>query len=99
MKYEFYSSTNGKKVEWRWRLKATNNKIVASGEGFSSKTHALRGIKIHQKCAATQTINEVDSKGATIKSWGAAPEKKINKKPLDIGLVRILKEARGEAIR
>lgn len=31
--------------EWRWRLKATNGKIIAtSGEGYNSKSNADRAI-------------------------------------------------------
>ena len=29
--------------EWRWRLKADNGEIVASGEGYTTKDDAVRG--------------------------------------------------------
>jgi len=41
--FEAYQSRNKK---WRWRLKAKNNKIIASsGEDFSSKQACLKAIK------------------------------------------------------
>lgn len=34
MKYEMYKDNRG---EWRWRLKAGNGEIIASGEGYHNK--------------------------------------------------------------
>jgi len=40
-KFEYYEATDG----WRWRLKATNGKIIATGgEAYSSKRTCLGGI-------------------------------------------------------
>jgi uncharacterized protein YegP (UPF0339 family) len=33
MQFELYKSG----TEWRWRLRAANNKIVASGEGYKNR--------------------------------------------------------------
>jgi uncharacterized protein YegP (UPF0339 family) len=44
---EIYQSDNdmgAPSEEWRWRVKAGNNEIVASGEGYSSKRDAKRGF-------------------------------------------------------
>jgi uncharacterized protein YegP (UPF0339 family) len=42
-KFELYKSPNG---EYRWRLKATNGQVIATGgEGYSSKTAAQNGIQ------------------------------------------------------
>jgi len=35
-----------RKLEWRWRLKARNGRIVAdSGEGYKSKTKCVRAVE------------------------------------------------------
>ena len=36
MKYEMYRDDSIKR-EWRWRLRATNGNIIASGEGYANK--------------------------------------------------------------
>jgi uncharacterized protein YegP (UPF0339 family) len=44
---EIYQSDNdmgAPSEEWRWRVKAGNNEIVASGEGYGSKRDATRGF-------------------------------------------------------
>lgn len=33
----------GSTTEWRWRVRAGNGEIVASGEGYTTKGDALRG--------------------------------------------------------
>ncbi|BBO32552.1 hypothetical protein PLANPX_2164 [Lacipirellula parvula] len=43
MEYHVYKDNAG---EWRWRLLASNKKIVAdSGEGYTAKADCLAGIK------------------------------------------------------
>ena len=37
---EIYKSKDG----WRWRVKGKNGEIVASGEAYSSRSSALRGV-------------------------------------------------------
>ena len=38
-KFEIYEDASG---EWRWRLRATNGKIIAtSGEGYVKKQHCV----------------------------------------------------------
>ena len=42
--YEVYKDTNG---EWRWRLWAANNKVIAdSGEGYANRTDCLSAIEL-----------------------------------------------------
>lgn len=31
-------------AQWRWRLVAGNGEIVASGEAYVSRAHAIRGV-------------------------------------------------------
>ena len=51
-RFEIYQSKNG---EWRWRLRAPNSKIIASGEGYSSKRNAINGIEA-VRCYAEDSI-------------------------------------------
>lgn len=37
--------------DWRWRLKAGNGEIVASGEGYTRREDALRGFRDMVKSA------------------------------------------------
>jgi uncharacterized protein YegP (UPF0339 family) len=48
--------------EWRWRLRAANGEIVASGEGYSSEQHVKDGIKalVAAVDAATRWHPEAD---------------------------------------
>lgn len=38
---EFYEDSNG---DWRWRVKARNAEIVATGESYGSEADAVRGF-------------------------------------------------------
>jgi uncharacterized protein YegP (UPF0339 family) len=45
--------------EWRWRLVASNGNIIAdSGEGYSSKQGAKRGIESVKRVAADAEVRE-----------------------------------------
>ncbi len=57
-KFELYKSKNG----YRWRLKAGNGEIVATGEEYSSKDGAKKGCESVQRAAASAEIVEVDAK-------------------------------------
>lgn len=52
-KYEVYPDGSGR---WRWRLKARNHEIIASGEGYTNKTDAVRGVETHRKLAALARV-------------------------------------------
>jgi uncharacterized protein YegP (UPF0339 family) len=54
---ELYKSPNG---EYRWRLKATNGQVIATGgEGHSSKAAAQNGIASVKRAAADASVEEV----------------------------------------
>jgi uncharacterized protein YegP (UPF0339 family) len=54
---ELYKSPNG---EYRWRLKATNGQVIATGgEGYSSKAAAQNGIASVKRAAADASVEEV----------------------------------------
>lgn len=42
MKFELYKSG----TEWRWRLRAGNNEIVASGEGYQNRADCVRAVNL-----------------------------------------------------
>lgn len=47
-KFELYKDRSG---EFRFRLKAANGEIIASSEGYTSKSGALNGIESVKKNA------------------------------------------------
>jgi len=58
MHFDLYKDTAG---YWRWRLKATNGKIIAdSGEGYANKSDAERGIVL-VKTSNTAPVKETSS--------------------------------------
>lgn len=40
MRFELYKSG----VEWRWRLKASNGEIIASGESYKNRQDAVAAV-------------------------------------------------------
>ena len=57
MEFELYKDKSG---EWRWRLQAANNKIVAdSGEGYHNKDDCIHGINLVKSTDASTPVNEV----------------------------------------
>jgi len=51
--YEIYVD---RQLQYRWRLKARNGEIVATGESHPQKGNALRAIEWVQVNASTQRI-------------------------------------------
>ena len=56
-KFEVYKGKGG---EFRFRLKAGNGEIIATGEGYSSKQACLNGIESVKKNAPDAPVVEVD---------------------------------------
>ncbi len=54
-KFELYKSASG---EYRFRLKATNGQIIATGEGYKTKASALNGIESVRKNAQTAEVDD-----------------------------------------
>jgi uncharacterized protein YegP (UPF0339 family) len=52
-KFEIYKDRKG---EFRWRLRAGNGEVIATGEGYSSKDGCKKGIKSVQKNAKAAEI-------------------------------------------
>jgi len=42
MKFELYRSSS----EWRWRLRAANGEIVASGEGYRNRDDCIHAVTL-----------------------------------------------------
>lgn len=56
-KFEVYKDAKG---EFRFRLKAANGEIIASGEGYKTKAACLNGIESVKKNAPVAEIVEND---------------------------------------
>ena len=55
-KFELYRSSNG---EYRWRLRATNGQVIATGgEGYSSKAAAQSAIESVKRVAESAPDEE-----------------------------------------
>lgn len=52
-KFELYTDAQGK---YRFRLKAANGEIIASGEAYESKSGALNGIDSIRRNASDATL-------------------------------------------
>lgn len=55
-KFEYYKDKQGK---YRFRLKAGNGEIIATGEGYESKSGCLNGIESVRKNSQDAEIVEV----------------------------------------
>jgi len=54
-KFEIYKD---KKDQFRWRLRADNNQVIASGEGYTSKAGCKNGIESVRKNAPKAKIDD-----------------------------------------
>jgi len=52
-KFEVYADKQGK---FRFRLKAGNGEIVATGEAYDTKASALKGVDAVKRAAADATV-------------------------------------------
>jgi uncharacterized protein YegP (UPF0339 family) len=55
-KFEIYKN---KKGEYRWRLRANNNQIIASGEGYTTKASCKNGIESVKKNAPKAKVEDL----------------------------------------
>ena len=56
MRLPQYQVYRGKGMDWRWRLRAANSEIVASGEGYTRRQDAVRGVNAHRRAALRATV-------------------------------------------
>lgn len=54
-KFEIYKDMKG---EFRWRLRADNNQVIATGEGYTSKAGCKNGIESVKKNAPKANIDD-----------------------------------------
>lgn len=59
MKFELYRSLTLFGRRWRWRLRAGNGEIMASGEDYVNKTDALRAIQLIRRLDHNTPCKEV----------------------------------------
>ena len=52
-KFEVYEDASGR---FRWRLKAANGEIVASGEAYSTRSGAKEGVAAVKRLAPAATV-------------------------------------------
>jgi uncharacterized protein YegP (UPF0339 family) len=57
-KFELYKDVAGK---FRFRLKASNGQIIATGEAYESRASALKGIESVRKNAGTAALDDQTS--------------------------------------
>lgn len=57
-KFEVYKDRGGK---YRFRLKASNGQVVATGEAYETKASALKGCESVQKAADGAQIVTIES--------------------------------------
>jgi len=53
-KFEIYKSG----TQYRWRLKAANGEIVASGEAYKTLSGAKDGVEAVKRAAAAATVED-----------------------------------------
>ena len=56
-KFEVYQDKAGK---FRFRLKASNGQVIASGQGYASKESCLKGIESVRKNAREASLVDVE---------------------------------------
>jgi uncharacterized protein YegP (UPF0339 family) len=55
-----FEVSKDKAGEYRWRLQAGNNEIVAdSNEGYKAKSSCLHGIDVVKRIAASAPVNDL----------------------------------------
>ena len=54
-KFELYKDAGGK---FRFRLKASNGQIIASGEAYESRASAMKGIESVRKNASDAALDD-----------------------------------------
>jgi len=56
-KFEVYKDARG---EFRFRLKASNGQVIATGEGYKTKASCMNGIESIKKNAPEAKVVEVE---------------------------------------
>lgn len=57
-KFELYQDKSG---DYRFRLKAGNGEVIATGQGYASKASAKNGIDSVKRNAADAEVVEIES--------------------------------------
>lgn len=59
MYFEIYREGMGLlSTQWRWRLRAANNEIIASGESYNNKQDCLHAVNLIKSTNAATPVKE-----------------------------------------
>lgn len=62
MYFQIYREAGcGKDAQWRWRLRAGNHEIIASGESYTSRAGVLHAINLIKGVTAQTRVDEVQA--------------------------------------
>lgn len=56
MKLPYFEVYQDRRKQWRWRLKAANNRIIAHGEAHTRERDAWRAVATVQEAAALAVL-------------------------------------------
>lgn len=62
MLFEVYPARRGllRRKQWRWRLKAGNGEIVATGEGFNNRADCMASVQLIRDQAGGAPIKGIE---------------------------------------
>ncbi len=61
MYFQVYrEAQGGRNAEWRWRLRAGNNEIIAVGESYSSRASCLHAVNLVKEVTARTRVDEIE---------------------------------------
>lgn len=59
MYFQIYQEGSGLlSIQWRWRLRAANHEIIASGEGYHNKQDCQHAINLLKSTNASTPVKE-----------------------------------------
>ena len=59
MYFEIYQEGSGLlSLQWRWRLRAANNEIIASGEGYNNKQDCIHAVDLVKSTSAATPVKQ-----------------------------------------
>ena len=56
MRFEVYRDEQG---QWRWRLRATNHRIIASGEGYKNRVDCYHAVWLVRRQSTTAPVENL----------------------------------------
>ncbi|MCX7184975.1 MAG: DUF1508 domain-containing protein [Nitrosospira sp.] len=60
MYFQIYQEGQGLiSIQWRWRLRAANHEIIASGEGYNNKQDCIHAVNLLKNTNAATPVKEI----------------------------------------